>query len=488
MNTSDVQDSPVITAQIRGHRGELHIDEECHEFTGVSADALRDTLLGRVIQHSARVDRPVRFTVTDESGETRLLVDGEGEVVEEGLEHQVTATGETTQPEAPAAGSSSTTHLTELLAPADDQEDLEEHHEEPSGARGSAARTDVRSRRPEPAPVAEITAPAARETAPAPRREVVPGRQDDGPNGRHTSFVRREVPIAPAEDGWRGALNRMGMRLPPSRKELDELAERDAVSEFYVNARTIAVANPKGGAGKTVTSALLSAVFAAGRGGNVLTADLNTTRGSLGWRTQQGRHAATIVDLLPQVERLSAVETQASALAGFVHHQLTDKYDVLQSDQSVAGEHEMTAEDVARVHTLVARFWGLIVCDSGNSERAENWRAMIERADALVVPCTNSADSAEGARLMLEALRTRDEHSRELASRAVVIVSQRDKPTAKVKADMKAIVAGMRDLGAEVVTIPFDSAMQEGVLHFKALRPATKRAWLRAGATVARTL
>jgi hypothetical protein len=40
----------------------------------------------------------------------------------------------------------------------------------------------------------------------------------------------------------------------------------------------------------------------------------------------------------------------------------------------------------------------------------------------------------------------------------------------------------------EVHVIPFDPALKDGVIHFGALRPATQRAWLAAGASVAKGL
>ena len=45
-----------------------------------------------------------------------------------------------------------------------------------------------------------------------------------------------------------------------------------------------------------------------------------------------------------------------------------------------------------------------------------------------------------------------------------------------------------RSLTREVVTIPHDPAMVDGVLRYSSLRPATQRAWLGAGAAVARGL
>ena len=111
---------------------------------------------------------------------------------------------------------------------------------------------------------------------------------------------------------------------------------------------------------------------------------------------------------------------------------------------------------------------------------------MIDHADQHVVATTTRDDHAEDGALLLEALADRDEHSANLAAGAVAIVSQADK-TASIT-DVEHVADGYRDLAREVATIPFDEAMVDGHLRFGALRPATQRAWLAAGAAVARGL
>ena len=103
-----------------------------------------------------------------------------------------------------------------------------------------------------------------------------------------------------------------------------------------------------------------------------------------------------------------------------------------------------------------------------------------------MVATTTRDDHSEAGALLLEALADRDERSARLADNAVVIVTQAD-PKA-TPADMQRVAAGYRDITREAVTIPFDQAMVDGVLHYGALRPSTQRAWLAAAAAVARGL
>src|SRR5699024_9708732 len=54
--------------------------------------------------------------------------------------------------------------------------------------------------------------------------------------------------------------------------------------------------------------------------------------------------------------------------------------------------------------------------------------------------------------------------------------------------DITDVVDGFVPLAREVTSIPYDPAMVDGALSYGALRPATQRAWLAAGAAVARGL
>jgi MinD-like ATPase involved in chromosome partitioning or flagellar assembly len=285
--------------------------------------------------------------------------------------------------------------------------------------------------------------------------------------------------------GMRGLLARGGVRSSPSRREQALHDDVAVVSRHWPEPRTVAVANPKGSANKTPTTLCLSAVFGRYGGGGVLAWDNNETRGTAAWRTRPAFHEATVLDLLPRTDELLASGARAAELAGHVHHQPADKYDVLWSDQSTRGDHEVTGEEVDAVHAVASKYYRLILMDSGNSERASNWRAMISHADSLVVPATNVEDTAEAGARMLEALAQRDEHSADLARNAVAIISQR---TPGRDRNLRRIVAGFSPLVRAVVTIPHDPALHSGVIRFDALRPGTQRAWLAAAAAVAAAL
>lgn len=301
------------------------------------------------------------------------------------------------------------------------------------------------------------------------------------------SFLDEQAPEEPARQGWRGLLTSLGLRMSPGPAEREERADIQAVSQHWPGPRTIAVVNGKGGASKTPTTILLSAVLARYGGAGVLAWDNNQTRGTLGWRTEKGPHDATVLDLLPHTDRLLGTGAQAADLAHYVHHQTGDRYDVLRSQPlELASAQRVSAEDVDAIHAVAAKYYRLILLDSGNDESDPMWQRMIDHTDQLVVATTTRNDHAEAGALLLEALTRRDPAGAALAQGAVVIVSQAD-PGAK-PATIKRIMDGYQSIVREVIPIPYDPALVGGHLTLTALRAATQRAWLRAAAAVARGL
>ncbi|MBG6191718.1 MinD-like ATPase involved in chromosome partitioning or flagellar assembly [Arthrobacter sp. CAN_A212] len=331
---------------------------------------------------------------------------------------------------------------------------------------------------PDTAPTSAV--PSASE-APALSVSEVPTRR----TLKDTSFLVSDPVVQPATQGFRGAMSRMGLRMGPSESEMAERADIHAVSQHWPGPRTIAVVNRKGGANKTPTVAALAAVFARYGGGGVLAWDNNENQGTLGWRTEQGPHTSSVLDLLRDKEQLLSPTAHNALLAHYVHHQTEDKYDVLRSDENDEGDHEISADEVDAVHSVAAKYYRMIVMDSGNTARAANWRAMIGYTNQLVIPTTTMEDRAEAAKLTLQTLAARDEHSAQLAANAVVIISQWK---AEDGAEARRIADGFAPLVRRVVTVPYDQALKAGRIRYAALKPPSQRAWLAAAAAVAQGL
>lgn len=298
------------------------------------------------------------------------------------------------------------------------------------------------------------------------------------------SFVEQHKQEAPAKKGWRGLFTQLGIRMAPSATEIAEREDTAKVAQHWPGPRTISVVNAKGGASKTSSVVLISAMFArAGRGG-VLAWDNNQTRGTLGWRTTQGPHESTLLDMLPHTQELVSSQAQIGDLARFVHHQPADGFDVLRSKPSeIADAQRIRPEDVKALHEVAAKYYRMIVMDSGNDESDPMWSTMIDLTDQLVLATTNRVEPAEAGALLLENLAKLGPRYEQLAQNAVVIVSVADKTASKT--DIDNIVSGFEAMVRRVVTIPFDPAMIDGHLAIDNLRPETQRAALAAAAAIA---
>lgn len=421
-------------------RAQLEFGGDRHELQADSVDAARTQALERIAAFASEIGTPVTAHVSDASGQWRLLVHGNGYVEP--------ATAPVT-PIAPVA----TAEMPPL----------------------PSRRPRRRETAPEAAPMpAHVPAPAAPE----------PPASDEAPP---MTFLNRNARPLPAQEGWRGFLGKVGLKMSPGPAELAKREDEEAVSQHWGGPRTIAVVNAKGGAGKTTTTALTSAVFARYGRGQVLAWDNNQTRGTLGWRTQQGNHDSTILDLLPRAAQLLESSSRSSDLSAYVHHQSRDGFDVLRSKPSaLASDQRISADDVAALHAVASKYYRLVVMDSGNDETDPLWLEMIQRADQIVIATTTRDDHAEVGRLLLESLSNLSERGAQLARNAVAVVTHADKMDSQKKVD--AVVEGYGRLVRASTSIPFDPSMVDGVLEYDALRPTTQRAWLRAAAHIARGL
>lgn len=398
----------------------------------VGADEdIRQLIVARTAAEARRSGEPVELVTAGDRGSHRLLI---------------TLTGDIT--EAPDA---------EVFAPTETDE---------PAAPEETLRRDIRSAEPTPETPIEPEAPTE-----APSR---------------TSFITPHTGSETATAGWRGALASLGITVKPSPAEIARRDREQVVSRQWAGCRTIAVVNGKGGVGKTMTTAMLAAVYARFGGGNVLAWDNNDTRGTLGWRTEQGLYDTTVRDLLPAAEGLLGPTAGVSDISRFVHHQTTDRYDVLRSNpELLATDQRIEHSEFDLLMQVAARYYRLVIFDSGNDESAERWLRMVDSSYQLVIPTLAAPEPAESASLLLDALRRRDERSAHLAENAVVVVTNPE-PTRRLEVDR--IVDGFTGHVRQVATIPFDPALKSGPLRYEALRPATQNAWVTVAAHAATQL
>lgn len=457
--------------------GEVRISGSIHPIQTADLSAARASAVEIVAAAAAKLGRNLRAAMSDPEGEWPLIIHADGTV-----EEADPGTAQEPGKEKPPRRRKATpTVPAEVITSSE-----------------IPARKDTEST-PERKRPQSMEKPAAvpTKTETAPPGETPSGTQQQTRRSlKDTSFLVSAPVLEPATQGWRGTLSRLGFRMEPSAEELAEREDIRTVSQHWPGPRTVAVVNRKGGANKTPTVVMLSAILARYSGAATVAWDNNESQGTLGWRTEQGGHSNSVLDLIDSSQTLLSPSTNAAEIARFVHHQTSDKFDVLRSDENEEGDHEVTAEEVDIAHQVLTRYYRLIVMDSGNTARAANWRRMIHHTDQLVVPVTAIEDRAEAARLTLQTLESRGGHDADLAANAVVIVSESTdskrsmsgEALKRAKAEAQRIADGFAPHVRSVVRIPYDPALVNGPIRYDSLQPATQRAWLAAAAAVARGL
>lgn len=342
--------------------------------------------------------------------------------------------------------------------------------------------------------------PAAPPFAPPGTAPVVPAGPAGPPEGEGevrrfmtaTDFLDRrdsEKENGPATWGWRGKVRRWSGGLVQPRmgpREVEHEQHRSALQRDFEGPRTIAFINPKGGAAKTTGVLAAGYTFGTVRGGGVVAWDNNETRGTLGIRGTRSDHRNTTRELLEDLERFSDVyRSRIGDLGAFVRSQGDAHFDVLASDERPDVTGTIRAEDFGAVHQLLERFYRVILVDTGNNMRAENWLAAAEAADLLVITSTVREDTGYSGLWMLDALQ--DAGMQNLKYKAVTVLSD---PSVQVDSKLAHdLVQVYEQRTRAVYRVPYDPVLVSGsIVPYAQLSDATKTSWLRACAGMAAAL
>jgi MinD-like ATPase involved in chromosome partitioning or flagellar assembly len=344
-------------------------------------------------------------------------------------------------------------------------------------------------RRADPPPQSTHAATPPQDFAPPPARPTADGQQFAAPPTA-ADFAARRVHTPqqpPATMGVQGLLRRasLGYLAPaPSQRELSHRRSVATVRRNFGGLRQITVVNPKGGAGKTVAVLMTAMTFGQQRGGYVLSWDNNETQGTLGMRAQQDFHHRTVRDLLAELDTFAGEAGRVGDLSRYVRSQGEAMFDVLASDESATAGEMLTAEAFRNLREVVSRFYKLIIVDTGNNVRAENWQAAIEATDQLVVPMSARGDSAETAARMLDHLDQTGRH--ELVRRAVSVISM---PASTKGADLAAIRNHFAARTRTVLIAPYEPLLDSGEpIRYEEISGRSREAWLTIAAAVAEGL
>ena len=498
----------MITLTIGPDGSGSYEDENGFEaLTASDSEQLRALLLGKAASRARAQNQVVSVTARDTSGVAYLLVSPSGAIK---LADKPPTQQPTPAPQTNAAPDLAAqvlaayqTHSQQPVSPQPPAGTLNQNMPQPAPQRApqpmpqqpvpgqQVAATQPVAQAPTPVVPSQqpVPQPLPQQSVPQPVNQPVSqqGVQVSPPvlRARPDSFLAKSAAGGPKPTGWRAVAGRLGFKVQASQAQCQQWEDERTVSQHWPGPRTIAVLNGKGGAGKTPTSILLASYFARLGSGSVVAADGNVTRGTLGWRTEQGPHNATILDMVPQTEALMDPSARNGDVAAYTHHQTIDQFDVLRSNPLLLStEQKLSPEELDGIQQVLTRYYRMIIWDTGNDEGDSLWLRIVSHADQIVIATTTRTDHAEAGRLLLQGLSGRDERSAALAANAVVVISQADRE----EPPATSLVDGFAGIAREVVTIPYDRSMREQWLRSDKLAPATRAAWLHAAAAVARGL
>jgi MinD-like ATPase involved in chromosome partitioning or flagellar assembly len=154
---------------------------------------------------------------------------------------------------------------------------------------------------------------------------------------------------------------------------------------------------------------------------------------------------------------------------------------VLASDEAATAGEMLTASAFREIREVVGRFYKLLLVDTGNNVRAENWQAAVDATDQLVITMSARNDSAETAARLLDHLEQTGR--RELVRRAVTVVTMAPHRT---DVHLNPIESHFDQRCRVVLRVPYDRHLDSGApVQYSSVSPESRRAWLRVAAAVA---
>jgi MinD-like ATPase involved in chromosome partitioning or flagellar assembly len=235
----------------------------------------------------------------------------------------------------------------------------------------------------------------------------------------------------------------------------------------------IAVVSPKGGVGKSTTTALLGGVLARLRGDLVAALDANPDSGNLAARLREPH------------SRLGAQELhrdagQVTRYSDLVPYLTTSGSGLCAVRSNPDADARLGPAEYRALLSLLSRFYSIIVVDLGTGMREPAFQAIIEAADAVVAVTGPAFDAVE---VLAEGL---DWLSRQFPAifRTGIAVVNGIAPGSRAP-DPARIAQTLEDWVPAVVQVPRDPHLAGGgVAQWAMLRNRTQDAYLELGATV----
>ncbi|NKR30200.1 hypothetical protein GS538_09110 [Rhodococcus hoagii] len=283
--------------------------------------------------------------------------------------------------------------------------------------------------------------------------------------------------------GWLNTVTAGALKLRPRPEEVLHRRAVAAVAQPLVGRSMIMVANPKGGQSKTVTALMLAETFAhLRRMGAPVVWDNNEADGTLGLRAASAVPNTSVWDLIDHAQLLTAPTASAADLTRFLRPQPSGA-EVLAADDSAERMDQIGAAECETVYSVLRRWREMVIVDTGNNHRRDNWLWTAERADLLVVPIIYAADATVKVLKMVHALRQRGLHH--LLDNAIVVCAPNalgDTPELREQIHSALAEAGLHT----IIDVPFEPSMpMGGRVEYSRLSESTRRAWVQVCAVAA---
>lgn len=496
--------------------GTITIGDATEPITGQSLEHTRQQAMQQAMAHARATGEPAAVTAQDPSGTFYLTVRPDGHIVDRPAPSEASTS---------AWEKEAALIVTEVpgAQPISDFDATRPRHIAPP-TQHLPTPADVLPERDELATVPAMPEPsedtAQLLTAPTPATRRDPIETDP-----------RWIAIAqqPAEQGFRGTLNGMGLKLAPTEDELEQRREtlrqelaheeqerldeverartaatqasrraarereqekrerqqRAIIQTNFEDSMTVSFMNEKGGVGKTTDTYCVGATFGRIRGGDVIAWDANETRGTLGFRAQKDRHSRSVVDLLEEAAAdFGTVEgSRRSTVMRYTRGQGDNQFGVIASDESRDRQDLVDGEGFRTVHEILGRFHSLVLIDTGNNHRVSHFKAALDATDQLVIPVSAGADGAYAAEVMMDNFISLGRA--DLVENAVVLLHD----SATRSGDAGAVAERFQSRVRAIIPIPFDPGLDSGdQIDFDTLQPATRVAYQEAAASIAQGL
>lgn len=282
--------------------------------------------------------------------------------------------------------------------------------------------------------------------------------------------------------GWRRAVLKSSFGLINPGESRVEREDRERIEQIRANVRgqfLFGVFSPRGGVGKTATTAALGSMFASLRGSEVLALDADPDSGNLAGRIND-QTSATFRDILRDRNKIRGV----TDVRAYTAHN-ADKLDVLASSKDLVHPDVYSPSTLVETVDALRGSYRVMGIDFGKRMRDPLTEAVLDLVTAVVVVTSSQYDAAKAAMSFHDYLRNTGRS--QLLERSFLIISDRNPVGSQTRAARALIEDHVRNvIWKDPIYVPYDPHLHEGtVINLGQLKRPAYRAYLEATARLA---